>query len=452
MKKTVLLLSVFSVMVGSAFAQVSGLDLLVHYPFQGYSTDASGNGRNAQTAHTWYETGANGVANYSIAVDGDSASTIAYDYSSDWNAFNFQSFTISTWARFDDLQTAYSNIFEMGNGQVFLRLQNQGGSLAYPEFGVLTTGGNFVGSGTLTGQALSFWQQWHHFALTSELDWSGTQRTFKLYIDGSLYQTENINGTMTTEATISHNAVGNGATAINIGYRPSNSILATNGNFQDFFLYARAVPATEVGDLYNHLCYPSYAAIDTIACDSYTLNGQSYYQSGTYTQTIPKADGCDSIITLNLTLFETPYAEIIENGQQLEATSTAEMYQWVDCINGVVIPNSDSQYFTPTVAGEYAVVLINGTCYMASDCFAFTLGLEESDLFDVTLYPNPASQFVSVNGLTRKASFRLVDAIGREVLNQTVSPEMSTVNIGSVAKGIYNVIIGQTVQQHLIIQ
>jgi hypothetical protein len=38
------------------------------------------------------------------------------------------------------------------------------------------------------------------------------------------------------------------------------------------------------------------------ALDSYTLNGQTYTQSGTYTQVIPSANGCDSIITLNLTL------------------------------------------------------------------------------------------------------------------------------------------------------
>jgi len=38
------------------------------------------------------------------------------------------------------------------------------------------------------------------------------------------------------------------------------------------------------------------------ALDSYTLNGQTYTQSGTYTQTVPAANGCDSVITLNLTL------------------------------------------------------------------------------------------------------------------------------------------------------
>ena len=38
------------------------------------------------------------------------------------------------------------------------------------------------------------------------------------------------------------------------------------------------------------------------AVDSFTLNGQTYTQSGTYTQTIPNTTGCDSTITLELTI------------------------------------------------------------------------------------------------------------------------------------------------------
>ena len=46
------------------------------------------------------------------------------------------------------------------------------------------------------------------------------------------------------------------------------------------------------------------------ALDSYTLNGQTYTQSGTYTQVIPAANGCDSTITLNLTLNFTGIHEL----------------------------------------------------------------------------------------------------------------------------------------------
>lgn len=44
------------------------------------------------------------------------------------------------------------------------------------------------------------------------------------------------------------------------------------------------------------------STINQTAIDSYTLNGQSYTESGTYTQVLMAANGCDSTITLNLEL------------------------------------------------------------------------------------------------------------------------------------------------------
>ena len=44
------------------------------------------------------------------------------------------------------------------------------------------------------------------------------------------------------------------------------------------------------------------STINQTAIDSYTLNGQSYTQSGTYTQVLTAVNGCDSTITLNLEL------------------------------------------------------------------------------------------------------------------------------------------------------
>ena len=53
------------------------------------------------------------------------------------------------------------------------------------------------------------------------------------------------------------------------------------------------------------------------ALDSYTLNGQTYTQSGTYTQTLIAANGCDSTITLNLTLNFTGMDELGTGAKKL---------------------------------------------------------------------------------------------------------------------------------------
>ena len=65
------------------------------------------------------------------------------------------------------------------------------------------------------------------------------------------------------------------------------------------------------------------------ALDSYTLNGQTYTESGTYTQTLAAANGCDSTITLNLTLNFTGMDEL--------GTSAKKLVKITD-LNGKIIP------------------------------------------------------------------------------------------------------------------
>jgi len=61
----------------------------------------------------------------------------------------------------------------------------------------------------------------------------------------------------------------------------------------------------------------SASTLTETALDSYTLNGQTYTQSGTYTQTLTAANGCDSTITLNLTLNFTGIDELGTNAKKL---------------------------------------------------------------------------------------------------------------------------------------
>jgi len=60
---------------------------------------------------------------------------------------------------------------------------------------------------------------------------------------------------------------------------------------------------------------PTFSTQSATALDSYiwSLNNQAYTQSGTYTATIPNAVGCDSVVTLNLTLNFTGITENAES-------------------------------------------------------------------------------------------------------------------------------------------
>ena len=76
-------------------------------------------------------------------------------------------------------------------------------------------------------------------------------------------------------------------------------------------------------------CTNSSATLVVDTCNSYTLNNQTYITSGIYTQTLPNIAGCDSLITLNLTiggssttLSDTACDNYVWQGQNLTASGS----------------------------------------------------------------------------------------------------------------------------------
>ncbi|MDB3907411.1 lamin tail domain-containing protein [Crocinitomicaceae bacterium] len=53
------------------------------------------------------------------------------------------------------------------------------------------------------------------------------------------------------------------------------------------------------------------ATLNEVVCDSFALNGTTYNFSGTYTQTLTNVAGCDSVITLNLDVTATPSVPVV---------------------------------------------------------------------------------------------------------------------------------------------
>jgi hypothetical protein len=119
----------------------------------------------------------------------------------------------------------------------------------------------------------------------------------------------------------------------------------------------------------------SSAVNNIISCGSYTwLNGVTYYQSdSTSTYNMPNTVGCDSIITLNLTITEID-TSLVMNNNVLYTLQMGSGFQWLDCNNNYqpVIGQNNST-FTPTSSGSYAVIITQNSCVDTSACYSVIL-------------------------------------------------------------------------------
>jgi hypothetical protein len=84
-----------------------------------------------------------------------------------------------------------------------------------------------------------------------------------------------------------------------------NQFRYLDGKLDDIIIYDRALTQTEIDSisLRNHLPCSSVTATDTRSeCDSYTWNGTTYNSTGIYTWNGTNSLGCDSIVSLILTI------------------------------------------------------------------------------------------------------------------------------------------------------
>ena len=186
------------------------------------------------------------------------------------------------------------------------------------------------------------------------------------------------------------------------------------------------------------------------ACDSFTwIDGNTYNSSNnsaTYTISGGASNGCDSVVTLNLTINSIDASIIAVNDTSLLASQPGATYQWLDCDNGFsIIPGENDQSFTASVNGNYAVEITQNNCVDTSACFSIINAgiIENSFGKSLLVYPNPTDgSFIIDLGLNYEAiSVSITDLNGKEIQsNKYNNSELLNLEIHEPV-GVYLLII-----------
>lgn len=175
-----------------------------------------------------------------------------------------------------------------------------------------------------------------------------------------------------------------------------------------------------------------------IACDEFTwINGVTYTNSNNTAQFFTtNAEGCDSIITLDLTINNSPASTVSLAGTTLTADHVGGFYQWLNCEKAnPVIGGQNAQSFTPTSTGNYAVEITDNGCTVVSDCINLTiLGLDESEKIGYNVYPNPAQNEIFIEDISAEATVMMINTQGQEI---QLENKGESYDISGLAPGVY---------------
>lgn len=187
-------------------------------------------------------------------------------------------------------------------------------------------------------------------------------------------------------------------------------------------------------------CVSTTHSITVSDCNNYDFHGNFYTSSGTYVDTIPNAIGCDSIVTINLTIIPLDTTLSYSNGTLTSNASNAT-FQWVNCQTGLDVPGATNQSFTPSVNGMYKVRITSNTngCEVESACAVINnAGINENENLLFTYYPNPATNQITIEGKEKIKRIRIYQLTGGLIQELEIeSIEKITLDVSNLIKGIY---------------
>ena len=151
------------------------------------------------------------------------------------------------------------------------------------------------------------------------------------------------------------------------------------------------------------------------ACDSYTwVDGVTYTSStSTPTYTYTASNGCDSVVTLNLTI-ELIDATVSLYGLTIYAIPGYDSYQWYECTaNGLkAINNEVNDSILITINGDYAVIINNNNCSDTSNCLTVNnIGFIDDTQQSFSVYPNPTLGKVKIERTNSASSISIYELL-----------------------------------------
>lgn len=133
------------------------------------------------------------------------------------------------------------------------------------------------------------------------------------------------------------------------------------------------------------------------SCEAYRWrrNGLTYTKSGIYRDTVPSQQECDSIVSINLTI-DPINTSITQNNFTLISNDTNSTYQWLDCNdNYSPLLDETNQIFSASTRGLFAVEISKLQCIDTSFCIPVPeINFQERNC--IVVFPNPTMGEIAI--------------------------------------------------------
>ena len=223
--------------------------------------------------------------------------------------------------------------------------------------------------------------------------------------------------------------------AITVNPKPLNTV-ARSGPLEFCFGDSVILSASNVAG-YTYQWMNATGPVAGATNDSLIVKNADQYRVG-----IVNSYGCtDTSLRFNTSVVTVGTPAVTYTGGVLSSTSTFTTYQWY--LNGTAIPSATNQTYTPTVNGDYTLVVTNATGCSGTSLQITVAGLSIGNVpgaAGISLYPNPAHDMLYVkSGID-------VNIVIKDLQGRTVHTAEQTrqVNLSGISSGIYSITLYKT--------
>jgi len=200
------------------------------------------------------------------------------------------------------------------------------------------------------------------------------------------------------------------------------------------------------------------AVLNPTACRQFVSPSGNYtwQATGAYSDTITSVAGCDSILTINLTIPEINTIVSLD-GQTLIAEATAASFRWLECNESYTpIGDATDQSFTPPASGSYAVEISQQDCLDTSACYDVNIiSMVYNTLGDgLIVYPNPTAGNISIKlpEAYENSKIELADPNGKIVMKEDFAQKKEISLSFTEPPGIYYLTIRNNLNQKAVVK
>lgn len=178
---------------------------------------------------------------------------------------------------------------------------------------------------------------------------------------------------------------------------------------------------------------------------TYMFNGRPLTQAGVYNDTLVSVNGCDSVVTLNFSVHPLPTPVVTRTGRDTLSTTAYTHYRWL--YNNVIQATDTGRVLVATQDGQYSVWVTDSYgCTDTSGVITIVgLSIDEALLTSFSIYPNPTQNLVHIKAETtlQEGTIELLDNTGRLILtNKWTGPQIQQdMELGALSSGMYLLVI-----------